>query len=117
MTNNIFAADSVSNSNQEDAMSENLLFSVMCEVPVWDDLALIFDSGDICSFDGMYVNGVYCYSAYCQEKEIETESDFVWGKCLLDFPCAENETAQEVEYRAQVNLNHLLHEADDFWID
>jgi hypothetical protein len=65
----------------------------------------------------MYVNGVYCYSAYCQEKEIETESEYVWGKCMLDFPCAENETAQEVEYRAQVNLNHLLHEADDYWID
>ncbi len=98
-------------------MCENLLFSVMCEVPVWDDLALIFDSGDICSFEGMYVNGEYHYSAWCQEDEIRQECDYVWGKCMLDFPCAENETAQEAEYRAQVTLNHLLHEADDFWID
>jgi hypothetical protein len=119
MTNNIFAtaADSVSNTQEEDTMCKNLLFSVICVAPGLDELDPILESGGICSFEGMYVNGMYCYSAYCQENEIHQESECFFGKCMLDFPCAEDYFAQEAEYRAQVNLNHLLHEADDYWID
>jgi len=116
MTNNIFAAaDSNSNTNnEEDNMCENLSFRTMCSVPFLDELTQILGSEEEeCNHD---VFGGW--RSFCAEKDysIEEECDYVGGKCMIDFPCAENEVAMLLECWSQVNLNHLLHEAEaEFW--
>ena len=87
---------------------ENLSFNTMCVVPVLEEIA----RGEECDHDSF--KGV---SSFCQEREGFEECVFTWGKALLAFPCSDGEIASLIEYRAQVSLNHLLHEGDDFWID
>lgn len=94
-------------------MCENLSFKTMCEVPFLEELV----RGEECNHDSMFFDGGFFSKSYCQEAEYFGESDCVVGKCMVDFPCAENEVAMLLECWAQVDLNHLLHEADDFWID
>lgn len=98
-------------------MCENLSFKTMCEVPFGGLVACMMVFGEECVHDSMYVDGIFLSESVCQEAEVFGECAYYVVACMLDFPCAENEVAKDIEYRAQVNLNHLLHEADDFWID
>lgn len=91
----------------------NLAFVVMCAVPFLEELALL--RGEECDHDGFFREGIFLSDAWCQFVEPFVDCDYVWGKCMVDFPCVDGEIGALIEYRAQVSLNHLLHESDDFW--